>query len=348
MSSGIRLAVFALILCLLATSALAGGANVFVYHRFGDARYPSTNISIETFAAQLQLLKERDYTVLTLGEIVDRLRDGKAIPERCAALTVDDAYTTFLSGAMPLLRRFGYPVTLFVNTDTVGGRGYLGWDELRGLAAEGVEIGNHTASHLYLLNRKPGEGPGSWRQRIMADIRKAQSLLETELGRRPLLFAYPYGEYSPEVIEILKGEGYRGAAAQQSGVVASGDDLFTLPRFPMGGPYATIEGFREKLAMRALPVTVLSPAGPVIEGEDPPTLRVRIEGRGIDLTRLRCFVQGQDDATIVPDSAGGGGAYLVRAGAPLAGRRNKYTLTAPAKDGGRWYWFSQLWVNPTR
>jgi peptidoglycan/xylan/chitin deacetylase (PgdA/CDA1 family) len=348
MLSKIRLVALVLVLLLLATSAWAGEANVFVYHRFGDSRYPSTNISIDTFTAQLQFLQERDYTVLTLGEIVDRLRAGKTLPERCAALTVDDAYTTFLSGAMPLLRRFGYPATLFVNTNTVGGRGYLDWDELRGLAAEGVEIGNHSASHLYLLNRKPGEDHASWRQRITTDIRKAQGLIERKLGRGPLLFAYPFGEYSPEVIEILKGEGFLGAAAQQSGVVAAGGDLFTLARFPMGGPYATLEGFKEKLGMRALPVTVLSPAGPVIEGEDPPTLLVRIESRGIDLTRLRCFVQGQGDATIVPDSAGGAGTYVVRAGAPLVGRRNKYTLTAPAKDGGRWYWFSQLWVNPTR
>lgn len=50
---------FLLALLLPVSPASAGQANIFVYHRFGDDRYPSTNISIDVFAAQLQLLKEK-------------------------------------------------------------------------------------------------------------------------------------------------------------------------------------------------------------------------------------------------------------------------------------------------
>ena len=120
-----RLAASLIVCGLWCASASAGQANVFIYHRFGDSRYPSTNIAVSTFASQLRLLKDQHYTVLPLGEIVRRLRRGEPLPERCAALTVDDAFETFWTGAMPLLRKYGYPVTLFVATDTIGGSSYM-------------------------------------------------------------------------------------------------------------------------------------------------------------------------------------------------------------------------------
>jgi len=333
----------ALYLQAFAASATAGQANIFIYHRFGEARYPSTNIALDVFSAQLRELREGDYSVLPLGEVVDRLRSGDPLPERCACLTVDDAFRSFLSGAMPLLRRHGFPVTLFVNTDAVGTPGYLDWDELRALAREGVEIGNHSASHAYLVENLPGEDDKAWRERVGGDLIRAQRQLERELGGTSRLFAYPYGEYSPGLLEVVRDLGFSGAAAQQSGVAAHGADFFTLPRFPMGGAYATLEGFRDKLAMRHLAVKVVSPVSPIIGAEDPPVLIVEIPVGEVDLSRLRCFVQGQGEARISRDPAAPG-RFRVQALQPLSGRRNKYTLTAPSLDGRRWYWFSQLWV----
>lgn len=334
---------FLFALLLPVSFASAGQANIFVYHRFGEDRYPSTNISIDVFAAQLQLLKEKKHVVLPLQDVVGLILEGRELPERCTVLTVDDAYVSFLTGAMPLLRRYGYPVTLFVSTGTVGSSGYLTWTQLRSLAGEGVDIGNHTVSHPYLLNRKPQEDDREWRERVRREISEAQETFERELGEAPRLFAYPYGEYAPEVIEIVRESGFLGAMGQQSGVADSGDDWFVLPRFPMGGSYATLQEFEQKAAMKALPVQVVSPPGPVVEKENPPTLEVLIDGAGIDLSRLRCFVQGQEEGEIIPVS-GKAGRFKVRALHPLTGRRNKYTLTAPGTGTGQWYWFSQLWV----
>jgi peptidoglycan/xylan/chitin deacetylase (PgdA/CDA1 family) len=340
------LVVLSLLLFFLAAPVFAGEAHVFVYHRFGDGRYPSTNIALDTFAAQLQWLKKTHTTVLTLGQIVERLREDKPLPERCAALTVDDAFETFWTGARPLLRRYGFRATLFVSTDAVGGHDYLNWNQIRQLARDGVEIGSHTASHPYLLDRRRGEDEAQWQARVRRQILKAQRILTKELGRTPRLFAYPYGEYSPRLEAIVKKLGLAAAAAQQSGVVYRGSDRFALPRFPMGGPYATLKGFREKLAMRALPVTVVSPPSPVVGRQDPPTLTVQIAPKsGADLSRMHCYVQGQALGRITPDPKVAG-RFTIRALEPLAGRRNKYTLTAPAKRGRGWYWFSQLWVMP--
>ncbi|BCR04744.1 polysaccharide deacetylase [Desulfuromonas versatilis] len=325
--------------------ARAGDVSVFVYHRFGESSLPSTNIDLETFSGQLEALRRGGFTVLPLGEVVRRLEGKDPLPERCAVLTVDDGYASFLTGAMPLLRRYGYPATLFVATDFVGHSGYLDWDQLRQLRAEGVEIGNHSSTHDHLVNRLPGEGEAEWHRRVRVDLETAQAELERHLGVRPELLAYPFGEYSPELIAVARELGFRGAAGQQSGVVSERAELFALPRFPMGGVYATLEGFQEKLAMRALPLRVVAPASPVIGRDNPPDLVVQIEAGAVRLEALRCFVPGQPNAEILPDPHIPG-RVTIRAGQPLAGRRSKYTLTAPARQGPQWFWFSQLWINP--
>lgn len=317
-------------------------ATVFVYHRFGDSRYPSTNIDADVFESQLEYLKQHQYQVLPISEIVRRLQSGHALPQRCVALTVDDGYSSFLETAMPLLRRYGYPVSLFVNSDAVGGRDYLDWEQLRQLVAEGVEIGNHSSSHPYFVTLEH-QKPEVWREQARQDIEQAQQKFSDHLGVVPTLFAYPYGEYSPGVAQLIAELGFTAALAQQSGVISVRHDRYALPRFPMGGGYATLAEFKSKLKMLPLPLTVLAPLTPVVAQQDPPELIFTLETQLLSMSSLRCYVQGQPPAEI---EALGAGRYRVIAAQPLAGRRNKYTLTAQGRDGHSWFWFSQLWIHP--
>lgn len=343
-----RLAVWALLLLLLlpAAAAAADQATVFIYHRFGDSRYPSTNTSLADFRAHLAELRRGGYVVLSMGEIARRLRGGEPLPERCAAITVDDAFRSFLTGAVPLLREYGFPATLFVNSSEIGGADFLTWDELRELAARGIELGNHSAAHDYLLDRRAGEDRTAWRERVRGEIALAQRKLTERTGAAPQLFAYPYGEFSRELIEVVKELGFIAAVGQQSGVAGRGQDLFALPRFPAGGGHGTLKEFRERLHFRPLPVQVLAPADTLLDGPNPPLWRVRIDTAVIDPRTLRCYVPGQPPAEVRAVDAAAG-IFEVRANAPLRDRRSKYTLTGTDRQG-RWYWFSQLWVSPRR
>ncbi len=326
-------------LVIFPTLAFANQANVFIYHRFGEDRYPSTNIDVDLFEKHLRHLKESGKVVMPLSDVVERLRSGQTLPADAVVLTVDDAFDSFLQEAMPVLREYGFPVTLFVNTDGVGGPGYLDWDQLRGLAAEGVEIGNHTATHDYLLERNDGESFSDWQQRVAGDIERAQRAFRRELGFRPDLFAYPYGEYSPDLVSLVKEAGFAAAFAQQSGVVSPASDLYILPRFPMGGPFASLQSFKNKAAMRPFELEVVSPASPVVKKTEPPVLTVRVPPGKYDLRRLQGFVQGDNRLSLDVQ----GDVVVVSAEKPLAGRRNKYTLTVPLQSGGGWAWFSHPW-----
>jgi len=332
------------LLLLLAQAASADQANVFIYHRFDDSRFPSTNISSRDFQSHLEILRRQDFTVLTLGQILDKIKHGERLPQRCAAITIDDAYRSFLTSGWPLLKSYGFPATLFVSTDMVGGGDYLDWQELKTLRDEGVELGNHSASHAYLLDKGKDE---NWAASVRQDIDRAQQSFATNLGFKPRFFAYPYGEFSPELVELVRQAGFDAAFGQQSGVLTPSQDLFCLPRFPMGGVYADAADFKDKLFMRHLPVKVLAPKTTVIGGENPPKLVFFLANGPYDMRTLRCYVPGQPDCR-VKAVAGDSGLYEVRASGPLTGRRSKYTITASQSSGEGWYWFSQLWVMPRR
>lgn len=326
----------------------ADHAHVFLYHRFGDDRYPSTNIALEDFEAHLQVLQEGRYQVLTLGELTTLILAGQPLPERCAVLTVDDVYRSFMSGALPLLQEYGYPATLFVSTAMVGGADHLTWQELSRLVDAGFEIGNHSSEHEYLLDRHPGEPPAEWRERVVSDLREAQSSFKRHLGFEPELFAYPYGEFDPVLAELVRHLGFKAAFGQQSGVIDVDSDLFTLPRFPLGASQVSRQNFVDKLNLLPLPIEVLAPSTNLLDAQpNPPVLTFRLELDGIDPASLRSYVNGRPgpDPTASLESAG---IFQLVAEEPLEGRRNKYTVTASDASGRQWFWFSQLWVSPSR
>jgi peptidoglycan/xylan/chitin deacetylase (PgdA/CDA1 family) len=314
--------------------------NSFVYHRFGNSRYPSTNISMETFKEHLQFLKENNYRVITLGEAAELLDSPGEIPQKTAVLTVDDGYKSFITHAVPLLEQYGYKATIFVCTKYVGRSGYLSWSDIRSLRKKGYEFGNHSHSHEHFLNLSDAET----RRGFKEDLSRSEDLFHRHLGYQPDLYCYPYGEYNPDMQEILKNRGYKAAAAQKSGVIYTGSDLYALPRFPMTSAYGKIEKFRSKARMKALPVIKEKPRNPEIKGKNPPKLTLRIDPSAINIRALQCFVNGRKNCKTTRRRDN---ELIIEAESKdkLNTRRTLYTITAPSKDGTRWYWYSHLWVN---
>lgn len=311
----------------------------FVYHRVGDSRYPTTNVSIKDFEAHLAYLAKNKFQVLNFSDAIDYLQSD-APPQKTAVITVDDGYTSFFHNGLPLLKKYDMPATLFINTKTVGGGDYMDWEQLKTARASGVEIGNHTHSHDYFLNQSADSRYETFRQEII----QSQDMLSRHLGKKPVVFSYPYGEFDDRMKQIVKDAGFKAAAAQLSGVLYNGTDLFMCPRFPMAEAYSAPPRFAEKAAMRALEVTTPSAPQPLTDNR--PALTLTFKGKDIQAKRLQCFAQGSPcSCRIIRQDTTGLVTVSLQAGAAIAGRRRTlYTLTAPGKKGG-WYWYSHLWIN---
>ncbi|HEY5822900.1 MAG TPA: polysaccharide deacetylase family protein, partial [Cyclobacteriaceae bacterium] len=313
----------------------------FVYHRFDDKRYPTTNVPLSDFENHLRYLKENNFQVLTLSQAMDYLKSNEPAM-KTAVLTIDDGYKTFFTNGLPLLTKYKMPATLFINTKTVGASDFMDWEQLRKVNQSGVEIGNHTHSHNFFLN----ESINTRYESFEKEITQSQSLIKDNLQVTPEIFTYPYGEFDEKMKEIVKRAGFKCAAAQNSGVLYEGTDPFQIPRFPMSESYSSLKQFVEKSKMLPFQIIKESPDNVVVTKADSrPVLTLKLNAEDLQVKSLKCFIQGSEaEWKIIDQNEKEITIQIQSKSSILKRRRTLYTITAPGKTG-QWHWYSRLWIN---
>jgi peptidoglycan/xylan/chitin deacetylase (PgdA/CDA1 family) len=220
--------------------------TVLCYHRFGRERNKMVT-PVESFAAQLEYLARHDYRVIRLADLDDFLSGKRAIPKRAVVITIDDGYASAYSVAFPLLKKYGFPATVFVYTDFVGSRDGLSWPQMKEMADSGlIEIQSHSKTHANLSLRLPDETDQQYRDRIDREARVPRDMLQARLPERVMGYAYPYGDSNDTVIERLQHSGHRLAFTVNPG----GNSAFSYPmmlqRTMIFGDH-DLEAFKAKL-----------------------------------------------------------------------------------------------------
>jgi hypothetical protein len=137
---------------------------VIGYHRIVDkVRHPDTEITPADFEAQMQQIKDAGVGVISMKDFLAWRRGEKSIPARSAIITLDDGWNSTYEAAWPILKKFGYPFTLFIYTDYVkggpkSGGGSLTWRQLAEFRDAGADIESHTVSHRDLRGLKNQRG----------------------------------------------------------------------------------------------------------------------------------------------------------------------------------------------
>ena len=200
---------------------------IFCYHRLVDKiRYPGTEITPAAFEAQMKELKDKGITVISMQDLLAWKRGEKNIPPRAAVVTFDDGWKSQYEVAWPIMKKYGYPFTLFIYTEGVrggalGGGEAITWEQLADLRDHGVDIQAHSATHQDLreghniLVIEPG-GKRAKKKLTGADYEKwiqnevvgSKELLEQRLGIKVNCFAVPFGNYNDHVKELARNSGY--------------------------------------------------------------------------------------------------------------------------------------------
>ena len=109
---------------------------IFGYHRFvPNVKRPDTEITPQLFEQQMQELKNKNITVIPMQDFLAWRRGEKAIPPKSAIITFDDGWKSQYDVAWPILKKFNYPVTLFIYTEGIrpghfSGGESMTWDML--------------------------------------------------------------------------------------------------------------------------------------------------------------------------------------------------------------------------
>lgn len=192
---------------------------IFGYHRFEKQIHrPDTEITPEMFEAQMKELKDKNIPVIGLQDFLAWKRGEKAIPLKAAIITFDDGWKTQYEVGWPILKKYGYPLTLFIYTEGVkgmkfGGGAAMSWEMLAEMRDAGVDIEAHSATHQDL--RKPYDkvqkkrlNPEEYQQWLASEIIAPKQLLESKLGIRVNSFAVPFGYINEQVREFIRKAGY--------------------------------------------------------------------------------------------------------------------------------------------
>ena len=318
-------------------------AVILQYHHVSAKTPASTSVSPETFKVHLDWLAENKFTIISIDTLVDHLKNKKPFAtDRNVVITFDDAGASVCDTAWPILKERKLPFTVFINTQPLeqSYRSQCKWEELKTMLDSGLmTAGNHTHTHAHMVSAEFGKG--DWRAAALKEIKDAESIIEKELGVKPTVFAYPYGEYN-ETLTKLVGELGLVGFGQHSGAIGFHSDLTALPRYPAAGTYANIKTLATK--MRTLPYAAevsFNAQNPLpLAGNTNPPLMIIKPANPAMLKTTRCYDGvGKVLGTKIVDGA----IHLQNANTLPAGR-NRYTCTAPSPLRGRYYWLSQQWL----
>ena len=308
------------------------GILSLMYHRFDENKYPSTNIKMEVFVKQIEMIKNTNYEFYDIQKFIDDFDKPKN--EKKILITIDDAFSSFYEIAWPFLKENKIPFILFVSTEPVGNNGYMTWDQIREIEQENFAyIGHHSHTHDYLIEKSEEE--------FIQDIEIASKLFLKELGYVPNLFSYPFGEYSKFMKDYIS-QNFRFAFGQHSGVIDLNKDKYELPRFPINENYGELNRFKSIINSFPLEFKNLAPEEKKLTNENnPPEFEVEFFEDQKNLNNINCYSnegnKWEKSNTNFLDNK-----LTIKFRDTFVPRRGR--INCSLNDNGKWRWFGVQFV----
>ncbi len=330
-------------------SGMAEAVVVLQYHHIDNDAPKYISTSPKLFGEHLGWLKENGYEVAPLPAIARLIRAGQPLPNNTAVITFDKTSLSIHKNAFPLLKEYGFPFTIFVDTKAVDKvqhqRQTLNWDQLREMAEAGATLANYTAKDGHLIERLQGETQVDWLKRIASDIQTAEQRIQEETEQNHKLLAWPFGETTTELEQLILDAGYLGFG-QQPGAIDQLSDKTLLPRFLMAAGYGSMKTFPLKIQSLPLQVTSMTPDSSLVPKDgNMGKLRISLKPGEWAADQVICYAQGSilklewlDKEKTV---------FETELPQPLPLGHSDINCTVPAPNGS-WFSFSRDFVRLTR
>ena len=304
--------------------------SIFMYHRFGDDRYPSTNVKLDQFELHVKEIINNNYNIISIDKLIDNLKNNIPFEKKSIAFTVDDAHESFFLNGWPIFKKNNISVTLFVSTSIVDDNvpGYMTWEQIKKFISEGGKIGQHTASHSHM--------PTMNKIKILKDLKKSHQRFMDELGFIPKAFAFPYGEASIEVIEALKEINIQSAFGQHSGVVSNKSNFYYLPRFSINENFGDLDRFIFAANSKALIISDLKPNDMYLNKKDHSNIEFNIP-EYINHKDINCYANFNKEWIEINLIKKNKNRVQFELSKDFDSGRRRFNCTTKFED--EWYWF---------
>ncbi len=251
-----------------------------MYHRFNENQHPSTNINIDIFKRQIELINKKKINFMMPSNFDKNFNLKKS--KKKILLTIDDAFSSFYQNAWPILKNEEIPFILFISTKSIGNHGYMTWEQIKEVEKENFAfIGNHSHSHEYLVEYSF--------DKFKKDIDTSVKIFNNNIGYNPIFFSYPFGEFSLEQKKYISTK-FKYGFGQHSGVIDLNKDRYELPRFPINEKYGDLERFDFLISLYPLEYKKILPEDKfILQNNNPPETIIEFFEEQKNLKQINCF-----------------------------------------------------------
>lgn len=205
--------------------------SILMYHSIGRAKEFHV-VNPNEFEWQMGYLKDKGFKIISLAELVDKIKSESKIESKTVIITFDDGYEDNFLSAFPILKKFGFPASIFLTTGNIDNKKYinsrevhlpmLDWNQIKEMHDSGlIDFEPHTVSHPK-LSEIPSDQAES-------EIKNSKSEIEGKLNKKCRFFCYPFGDYSAEVKKIVS-DNFDAAVTVKRGFIGSGSNILELER----------------------------------------------------------------------------------------------------------------------
>ncbi len=292
---------------------------VFCYHQIVNSIVrPDTELTPVEFEDQMKKLKEAGITVIPMQDFLAWRRGEKNIPAKSAIITLDDGWKSQYEVGWPILKKYGYPFTLFIYTEGIKGGKYgggkaLSWEQLGEMRDAGVDIQSHTRTHQDLrgkiiknkdiLAEIQSIGYEAW---LNKEVKEPKEKLEQRLGIKTTAFAVPFGYCNEHIREVVMKDGYEALFTVNPEVINFTTPMNVLGRYAIeskkpqtfaraisfpgsaSSSFASATASASSLSTQPADGTTISDTKPLIKADisslgevDPSSITMRVSGIGL-------------------------------------------------------------------
>ncbi|MBK8190774.1 MAG: polysaccharide deacetylase family protein [Vampirovibrionales bacterium] len=185
----------------------------------------------------IRTLRMLGFRFVSIGEAL-QAASPEALGPKSAMITFDDGYENLARHALPVLQALNCPALLFVLAGKPGGsndwdQGHvpdsqrdrlMTFEQMRSLGeSQVITFGSHGLLHRSL--------PSLQEDALDEELNQSYARLSAELGESfAPVFAYPWGDVSPEVLDFMAKTPYRMAFTTEKRRWTSTDSPYAIPR----------------------------------------------------------------------------------------------------------------------
>ena len=213
-------------------------AVILIYHSVAGGPASTRRLQFETQMAWL----DRHAAVVDLANIVDCSQkiDGKVN----VALTFDDGYRSVHDIASPILQRYKFPATVYINSGHIGEstrensdvelghypeESFMTWDEVTNLKSLGWNIGSHGVNHLDLTLQSDSV--------VTSQLTDSRSQISERMGTPCIDFCYTWGHHNRSLRDAVARAGYKSGVSGTHSPIKRQSNPFALPRLDIRSEY---------------------------------------------------------------------------------------------------------------